>query len=74
MKLQEAYLCLDCETLGSNSRSCESCGSIAVYALARFIDRSKSDNSLLLSHSLAHTCDTLTVPCIACNTVIAAKH
>jgi hypothetical protein len=65
--LKQAYLCLDCESIGDSANGCTSCLSSAVYSLAKFIDRATDDNSLVLSRSLGHTCDNPRVPCIACN-------
>lgn len=68
IKLENAFLCLDCETVSDNSRACTFCGSVAVHSLARFINRAYEDNSLLLARALQHTCqDVPVVPCVACN-------
>ena len=39
MKLREALLCVDCESLYSLSGQCPHCGSQVAYPLARALDR-----------------------------------
>jgi len=39
MNLSEAYLCLDCSNVGSDSRRCDKCASSAVTSLQKFLDR-----------------------------------
>jgi hypothetical protein len=74
ISLEKAYLCLDCETISDDGRSCGFCGSIALHSLAKFINRATDDNSIVLIRSLAHTCDTTTVPCIACSSSHETSH
>jgi hypothetical protein len=57
IKLSEAYLCIDCETIGSNPEYCMVCLSKAVHPIAKFLNRP----------DLAHTCaDRPNLPCEAC--------
>lgn len=37
--LQDAYLCLDCETVHNNPYQCVKCCSKAIHSLALFLDR-----------------------------------
>jgi hypothetical protein len=39
MKLQEAQLCIDCETIYSQASRCPLCGSRVSYPLGRALDR-----------------------------------
>ena len=39
MKLQEALLCVECESLYSVSRACPQCGSRVSYPLSRALNR-----------------------------------
>jgi hypothetical protein len=38
MPLAEAYLCLDCSTVGNGARACPACASAAVLSLATVLD------------------------------------
>jgi hypothetical protein len=46
MKLQEAVLCIDCESLYSHSNHCPECGSQVGFPLGRALDRSRSTAAL----------------------------
>jgi hypothetical protein len=46
IKLERAFLCLDCEGVGDCSELCPSCGSKAVYPLAKFINRTGLNKSV----------------------------
>ena len=39
LKLQDAFLCIDCETIGSDPRECIVCLSHAVHSVAGFLNR-----------------------------------
>lgn len=39
MKLEEALLCIDCETLYSSASQCPQCGSHVCYPLSRALNR-----------------------------------
>lgn len=41
LKLKDAFLCLDCETIGTDPRECVVCLSHAVHSVASFLNRSK---------------------------------
>jgi hypothetical protein len=67
IRLQDAYLCLNCDLLNDSSQFCALCGKTSsLYPLSRFINRT-SDNRILLTRSMAHTRDNPQVPCAACN-------
>ena len=50
LKLQEAFLCLDCETLGNNPEHCIVCTSKAVHPLASFLNR--ATRTIAITHEL----------------------
>ena len=37
--LDTAFLCADCQCVGSNSRVCAGCGSVALISLAQVLNR-----------------------------------
>ena len=47
MKLQEALLCVDCESLYSFSSHCPQCGSQVSYPLGRALNRTAGTESFL---------------------------
>lgn len=64
IKLESAFLCVDCETISENQRQCD-CGSMAVYPVARFLNRRGA--AALNTPLPTHTCaDRPNLPCDAC--------
>lgn len=59
INLSNAFLCIDCDTIGTDQTACVVCLSKAVHPLAKFLNRSTSE----LSHSCA---DLPNLPCLAC--------
>lgn len=53
MKLQEALLCVDCESLYSFSSHCPQCGSQVSYPLGRALNRTESSAALFLTDAIA---------------------
>jgi predicted amidophosphoribosyltransferase len=47
MKLQEALLCVDCESLFPVSRACPQCGSQVSYPLSRALNRAGPSAAVL---------------------------
>ena len=47
MKLQEALLCVDCESVFPVSRACPECGSQVSYPLSRALNRSAPSAAVL---------------------------
>jgi hypothetical protein len=70
--LERAYLCIDCNMVQDNAGHCNTCSSVAVHSLAKFINRTE-DNSALLA--IAHTCqDEPRFACAACDSTSVAIH
>lgn len=56
MNLQDAQLCIECEWLYADSRTCPRCGSGVGYPVARALDRQL--------HSIAHLSRPMPVPAL----------
>ena len=39
LTIATAYVCVDCEAIGPSSRCCSMCGSLQLWPLARFLNR-----------------------------------
>lgn len=53
MKLQEALLCVDCESLYSFSSHCPQCGSQVSYPLGRALNRTSNQPASFLGEAMA---------------------
>jgi hypothetical protein len=60
MKLQQSYLCVNCEEVGVNSRTCESCGSIALTHLGKLLNRTAQTYLDLTVKRLMETVERVT--------------
>ena len=47
LKLQDAFLCIDCETIGSDPRECVVCLSHAVHSVAGFLNRTRPTETMV---------------------------
>jgi hypothetical protein len=56
MNLQDAQLCIECEWIYADSRTCPRCGSGVGYPVARALDRQL--------HSIAHLSRPMPVPAL----------
>lgn len=58
LRLQDAFLCLDCETIATNPTQCVVCTSKAVHPVAGFLNRTPKDvRDFLLSPQAETLCE-----------------
>lgn len=54
IRLQDAYLCLDCDLLNDSSQYCALCGKTsALYPIAKFVNRESPEFSLARANELS---------------------
>jgi hypothetical protein len=69
IRLQDAYLCLDCDTINDNSAACTQCGkTLALYSLAKFVNRESRFFGSLTLAALGVALGLLGTVCIAIGT------